>query len=129
MTGVPEAAEPGLPASDTGPVRLRLTGVVAGSAGVFSSVERVVQLTDTHILVSTPSRVSAGYDTARGQGETGREKVDGDAMSFELGSVSVSFESGFLRSKLRIGDLDLRIRPLDRGKARKLAELARRDAP
>ena len=109
---------------DIGPVRLKLTGVVAGSAGMFSSVERVVQLTDTHIHVGVPSRMHAGYDTAQGRPEVLVEKVEGDSMSFELGSVPVVFEPGLLRSKLRIGDLDLRIRPLHRGKARKLAELA-----
>jgi hypothetical protein len=70
-------------------------------------------------------RRSAGYDVNRNQGVTFSMKVEGEALAFELGSVPVSFEPGFFRSKLRIGDIDLRVRPLHRGKARKLAELAR----
>ena len=110
--------------TDIGQVRIRVTGVVAGSARVFSSEERQVLLTDTHVRISAPVRVHAGYDAARKLPAASVERLEGEAVTFELGTVPVSFEPGFLRSKLRIGDFDLRIRPLQRGKARKLAELA-----
>ena len=55
---------------------------------------------------------------------TSSEDAGGHDQVFEIGSVEVTLEKRPLRSRLRIGDIELKSPPVQRGAARRLVQLA-----